>query len=138
MYANALKAVQAKKGSYEELEKKRDAAKAELEDFSAAARADIQRTLDNRRKEFLSVIEAYAKVNAEYSVKTSQQWKAAATASLEGGPASVPDLKGKVPEQLPAQKTQEDYHINDDDDEKPMLTSSNNGTETSPYAADEE
>ena len=142
-YTSAIKAVEAKKSGYEELERKRDLAKTELEDFSTAARADIQRTLDNRRKEFLSVIEAYAKVNAEYAVKTSEQWDAAATASIAGGPASVPDLRGKVPEQAPAQQQQQEEQEQEEnaggigeDAVTPILSST--GSETSPYAADDE
>lgn len=134
-----MKAVEAKKSGYEDLERKRDQAKTELEDFSTAARADIQRTLDNRRKEFLSVIEAYAKVNAEYATKTSEQWNVAATASIAGGPASVPDLKGKVPEQVPSsspQQKEEEYGYDNSDNVTPILSST--GGETSPYAADDE
>lgn len=142
-YTSAIKAVNAKKGGYEELERKRDAAKTELEDFSTAARADIQRTLDNRRKEFLSVIEAYAKVNSEYAAKTSEQWNAAATASIADGPASVPDLRGKVPEQQqPAaeanQQDVDDNPFSNDFGGDSNQSYGSNVTESSPYAEDDE
>lgn len=88
------------------------------------------------------MIEAYAKVNAEYAAKTSEQWNTAATASIAGGPASVPDLKGKVPEPAASASAQEkkeeeeEYNYDDNDNVTPILSST--GGETSPYAADDE
>ena len=120
-YAHSIKAAQTTKPNADELARRRDAAKADLEDFTNAARADIQRTYETRKKEFLTSIEAYAKINEVYSEKSTETWSTAATSSIEGGLASVPGYKDDNSHTAGAK---------DDKDE------SESGT--SPYADDDE
>jgi hypothetical protein len=92
-YTIASRDAQAKKakGSAADLaeaERQRDLAFADLEAFSKAARADIQRTYDMRRREFQRVLNGMAVVHRDFSAQATEAWKVAAK-PVAGGAAPV-------------------------------------------------